>query len=187
MAEPVKTLNKGPEPQKTNPPELKVGVQAARSYVEETEQILKEAGWEQVSKNEVTGLSLWADPCGVNSKPRPVTRVELPNLPPKEGPPTVIFQTTGDPIPWDYTTEQAMAIQKQRDAFGDNPSPLSRLQALQKEYDTQRDALQRIVEQVTKVATGPIPTKPEEFNLFRRKLTSSLDEAKKALPQAKVA
>lgn len=82
------------------------------SYSVEGEKYLLSKGWVKVSTNDVTGRSLWNDP-NVKTDSEMKTVALIPS---KEGKPQELRQLHVPPSQWDYGLEEAVFIQREREA-----------------------------------------------------------------------
>lgn len=83
------------------------------SRMEEIHSYLASKGWELMGSNE-RGQTTWADPVGKsNREPR---QVQAAKLPVAGGGHEVVNQWSHPPTNWVYPVDEAMLIQKQRDA-----------------------------------------------------------------------
>jgi hypothetical protein len=73
-------------------------------------------GWEKVGTNE-RGIGIWADPKG--NVPQVSEYKDAIQLPVVGGGFETIKQWFGPPVAWNYSTEEALSIQKQREKAGE--------------------------------------------------------------------
>lgn len=96
------------------------------SWFSERERYLLEKGWEKDSAPTV--LPSYRDPKGSQLKGELRKVKDLPNKGDDLNPTTPLFQFHVPPNSYSYTLEEALDIQRRRDAAGDDgPSPLDRL------------------------------------------------------------
>ena len=62
------------------------------------------------------GVGIWTDPAGSRKRAEKTTPVSLPAA---GGGVETFYQMTGPPLAWDYPTEEAVRIQRERDQAGD--------------------------------------------------------------------
>lgn len=88
---------------------------------EQEQQFLTSHGWVKDGTND-RGESRWADPEGMKgNRGKLQPAVELPSR--DGGDPTVIQQVVCPPANWSYSQQEAMAMQRLRDAAKKKPEP----------------------------------------------------------------
>jgi hypothetical protein len=107
--------------------------QGSRNWREEAFAFLESKSWKSLGWSEA-GNAVWADPNGRAQNVTTKRRVELPTKERGQGP-NVIFQVVGPPCDWNYSTEDAMVVQRSRDLAAEQeanpPAPLTLAQAEQ--------------------------------------------------------
>jgi hypothetical protein len=84
------------------------------SWMTEVENYLTRSGWTKLGTSD-RGVSLWQDPLGTNSSGEKKPTVRLPI---QGGGEEQIYQCILPPVVWNYTSEDAMTIQRYRDHYG---------------------------------------------------------------------
>ncbi len=106
------------QPKQAAPSVMAEPPQATRkTWAEEAKDYLLDNNWKLVSVNDI-GQSTWSDPNGVlggmNKGEKPTFQVFT--LPTRDGGHETVRQAVVPAVAWDYSLEDAMRIQKQRDA-----------------------------------------------------------------------
>jgi len=172
------------DPPKLPPPPSYVGGHA--SFLQMAEARLEETGWVRTGTN-LRGQTKWADPAGSGSR-RPELREAL-ELPQKDGEPIKIRQTFGPPCAWDYVTEEAYWIQRQREESG-HPTehPQTRANRLGTSYDSLRRSVESEIVKAEPVLRRVLPEKAEglrqEIMLLRSRVGEMLNVLKSAVAPA---
>jgi hypothetical protein len=87
-----------------------------QEWQDERHTYLKERGWVLLGTND-RGNSIWADPKGADQSK--ATLKEAVRLPVKDGGEEIIRQWVWPPTQWNWATEDALMIQKQREWAGE--------------------------------------------------------------------
>jgi hypothetical protein len=150
---------KDPPGRKTNVPNPPAIVPpAAAAWMTEVDSYLESRGWEKVGVSE-TGMALWKDPEGSTLNAEEYREIIL-SVNKETGRPDVVRQKILPPIPWEYSTMDALRHQKQRDMWADSASltPLQRLEKLEAKHNRMRRAYDRFIALTEKVKQSKLPT-----------------------------
>ncbi len=105
-----------------------VSPRAPLSWIEQAEKHLLDHGWERQGETPY-GQSMWSDPHGKDVQPpnidekgfvHPNAVPVIQSYPVKGGGTETIRQWSVPPVKWNYTTEQAMRIQRARELAGED-------------------------------------------------------------------
>lgn len=144
----------------------------SRNWLEEAEFYLSSKGWERTGTNE-RGFSAWRDPAGSSRQAEPTIEINLPAVG-GQGMETIRQHVVG-PLYWEYSIEEAITIQKQRDAFvKEYQSPLDRLASLERLYNSLIQDRKRLVASLQDALNNPKLSSEGFKSLVRQELAHRL-------------
>lgn len=109
------TQPEGRDSSKPDPNAPSPNMPVAMGWLEACERLLLDSGWQRLGTND-RGIGVWRDPLGSDAKPEQSLVIQLPGA---GGTVETVKQYLGAPIPWDYTTDEAVRIQQDRNRNGD--------------------------------------------------------------------
>jgi hypothetical protein len=92
-------------------------------WMSEIDDYLSRAGWNKLGTSD-RGLSLWQDPLGTSQSGKRTPTVRLPI---QGGGEEQIYQCILPPVVWNYTSDEAMTVQRYREYYGQGLEQLIRV------------------------------------------------------------
>jgi hypothetical protein len=148
--------------------------------VEQAEAYLAEKGWEMRGRN-ASGQALWEDPAtrGLSA----ISTHEY-TLPAKGGGVDTFRQVVVPPVRWPRTTEDALRLQRNRDAKPGTPSTDERIDSLALAYRELDATVTRLIGAVGDAVSRVTPESPDkaraELQILKARLAEAVAQARQA-------
>jgi len=146
---------------------------AAATWMKEVDEYLEAKGWEMTGVSE-SGTKLWRDPEGSRLNGEEFREIIL-SVNKETGRPDVVRQKVLPPIPWEYSTMDALRHQKQRDMWdSESLTPLQRLEKLESKHNRMRRAYDRIIAILEKAMNAKLPNiDPSSTSNYQRSIAEA--------------